>query len=332
MGDGLQPFSGGAAVSVRCGPRVYVVGAYVPNGGTYMAYHLGRLVQDEFGYAAVAVRLARETHADGVQSYDTIFPAVSVRQMEEDIRPDDLLIANPSFSAFNFGLRLQCRKLMYIQGFNTFSVLDMAFDRYVCASDFVHGVMAQTYCLRASVIPPFIEAAQFPPPPPWPDRPRNTVLVHQKGDAVLQKLLLDRVQSHSRSAAVHIRFEPLAPAPLPQADFVRRLGQHRYLLTLAVTEGFGLVPLEAMAMGVVVVGFDGYGGRQYMQSGFNCLVSGYPDVDAVARNLVTSMQREADAQLMAEQARFCAAEFNYARFRAAWIAELKSFLPAHSSR
>ena len=59
----------------------------------------------------------------------------------------------------------------------------------------------------------------------------------------------------------------LDPSPLPQTDFLARLGACRYLVSLSAAEGFGLVPLEAMAMGTTIIGFDGFGGREYMRSG-----------------------------------------------------------------
>ena len=48
-------------------------------------------------------------------------------------------------------------------------------------------------------------------------------------------------------------------------------------------QGFGLMPLEAMAMGCTVVGFDGYGGRDYMRPDINCCVVPYPDIDGSPR-------------------------------------------------
>jgi hypothetical protein len=306
--------------------RVYVVGAYIPNGGTYMAYQLGRLIQLDFGHTAIAVRVGNESPDSGTRSYDIVFPSVSVTEMEAAIRPDDLLIANPSFSALNFGLRLCCRKLMYLQGFNTFNLLDLAFDRYVCVSDFVSGVMSQTYGIRGSVIPAFIQAEQFPPLKSWEDRPQHVVLVHQKGEAALQKLLFERLKSIIAAHAAHIRFEILPSIATPHPEFVRQLGEYRHLVTLAAAEGFGLVPLEAMAMGTTVVGFDGYGGRQYMRPNANCLIAGYPDIEGVARHLIASTNHEADARKMAAAGRASAAAYSYERFRNAWIAELQAFM------
>jgi hypothetical protein len=255
-----------------------------------------------------------------------VLQAESVTEMEAAIQPEDILIANPSFSALNFGLRLSCRKLMYIQGFNTFNFLDLAFDRYVFVSNFVSGVMSQTYGIRGPVIPAFIQSEQFPMPKAWGARPKHVVLVHQKGEAVLQKLLFERLQSIVAVHAPHIHFEFLSSAATPHTEFVRKLGEYTHLVTLAVAEGFGLVPLEAMAMGTAVVGFDGYGGRQYMRPNENCLIAAYPDVAGVARHLIASMNNEVTAKKMADAGRASAATYSYERFQNAWTAELHAFM------
>ena len=244
--------------------RVYVVGGYLYNGGTFMAYHLALLIQNVFAYEAVAVTIGNESPADGVQHYETIIQSVTVSEMEQLIQPDDILIANPSFSSYNFGLRLNCRKLMYIQGFNTFQLLDMSFERYVCVSNFVHKVVNTTYGVNSSIIPAFIQPDKFSECAPWINRPEFTVLVHLKGVNDLPQLLYDKLKSIIEIHAPHIEFEPLSGKPLPHLEYVERLGRYRYFLTLAVAEGFGLIPVEAMAMGSLVVGFNGYGGKHYM--------------------------------------------------------------------
>jgi glycosyltransferase involved in cell wall biosynthesis len=48
------------------------------------------------------------------------------------------------------------------------------------------------------------------------------------------------------------------------ADILR---ESMIFLSFSTQEGFGLPPLEAMACGCVVVGYDGFGGREYFQRG-----------------------------------------------------------------
>src|SRR5689334_15799930 len=105
-------------------PRAFIVGACIPNGGTVMAYEAGRILQVGFGYDARSVTLNGEDWDHGRHSYAIEFPKLTIAEMEDTIAEDDILIANPSFSEFLFGLRLPGRKLCYVQGFSTFSLLD----------------------------------------------------------------------------------------------------------------------------------------------------------------------------------------------------------------
>src|SRR5215471_18297610 len=107
--------------------RVFVVGAYLPNGGTHMTYHLGRILHLDFGLAVAVVALGEERIENGIFNYAANFPTIGVTEMEQQIVNGDILVANPSFSSYFFGPRLPGRKLMYIQGFNTFALLDRYF-------------------------------------------------------------------------------------------------------------------------------------------------------------------------------------------------------------
>jgi hypothetical protein len=80
--------------------RAFVMGAYVPNGGTYMAYHLGKILHEEFGLTAFAVSVGGEKSDNGVQHYDLEMPSVSIDEMSATITDRDVLIINPSFSPF----------------------------------------------------------------------------------------------------------------------------------------------------------------------------------------------------------------------------------------
>lgn len=303
--------------------RVFVIGAYLPNGGTYMAYHLGRMLQLDFGWDAIAVTVDGEHREDSVQEYDVVFPTMTLDAMEEAITEHDILIANPSFSFLWFGPRLPGRKLMYIQHFNTFNILDAYFDHYVCVSDIVSRLVSTLYGLSAPTIPPFIELERRPDAPAWRDRPAGSILIHLKGDPALQQLLLDHLRRLVTRMAPEIRLDELLhDRPTSHLNLLRRLGEYRYLLSLSVAEGFGLVPLEAMAMGATVVGFDGFGGRDYMEPGANCLIVSYPDTEKVAHCLVTAVRDQALAERLAQAGRITAQRYSYARFRSAWREQL----------
>jgi glycosyltransferase involved in cell wall biosynthesis len=106
------------------------------------------------------------------------------------------------------------------------------------------------------------------------------------------------------------------------------LGERRFFVTLSATEGFGLPALEAMAMGATVVGFDGFGGRDYMKPGTNCMVRPFPDIEGVADAIRQLSADPRKAESMAEAGRNTAAEqrFTYEAFRTAWQRQFQSVL------
>jgi Glycosyl transferases group 1 len=306
--------------------QAFVVGAYLPNGGTHMAYHLGRILQRDFGIPTNAVRVAEESPDNGIHNYDLLMPIVSIEQMEKDIGADDILVANPSFSNYQFGMRLPGFKLCYVQHFNTFAVLDMKADRYVAVSKIVADFLRATYAIDTDVIPAFIELDHLPVAAPWDDRP-SAVLPYRKGlqdvwnpsYAILREIIARR--------APHIEFsEPLAAVGIPHAQLLARIGAVRHLLMLSAAEGFGLVPLEAMAMGTLVTGYDGFGGRDYMRPGENCAVAPYPDIELVAERLIEAVDNPERGRAMAMRGHETAQNYSYSAFRRAWISELEQSL------
>lgn len=309
--------------------RVFVVGAYLPNGGTYMAYHLGRILHLDFGFEVAAVGLGDERVENGIFDYDVNFPAISIAEMEQRIGDEDILLANPSFSNYFFGPRLPGRKLMYIQDFKTFALLDRYFNHYVCVSGFVARFIRTTYGLRAPVIPAFIELDRLPTAPAWRDRPAGSILIHLKGDSSFRSVALAKLREAVARRVPRADLDHILDQPaLPQAEFLARLGACRYLVSLSPAEGFGLVPLEAMALGTTVIGFDAFGGREYMRSGKNCLVTSYPDIEGVAERLVEALGAPAFAERLARAGRLTALQFGYQRFRAGWHDQFRRFLAA----
>ena len=322
----------------------YVVEGYVPNGGTYMAYHVARILHIDFGYDVRVVTVGPgvdQGHMHGLFSYDPVFPSISLGGCDDLIDEDDVLLCNPSFSMHNLGLRLRGRKLMYVQGFSTYSLLDRFFDHYVAVSGFVRGFLSQTYGIQAPVIPAFIPDNQFIPHGEavrdtvvtWDSRPPFSIEMNTKGDWSHQLLLLDRVRrelkSRDRDLEEIIDWDAIAGrtrSRLPRDQFLERVSSARYLLTLSVAEGFGLVPLEAMGMGTVVLGFDGYGGREYMVPGQNCAAAAYPDVSGLVDGMIHAMRDPAFAQRIAAAGVETASRYTYEAFRSAWVRELGVFL------
>ncbi len=307
--------------------RVFVIGAYLPNGGTLMAYHIGRILERDFGIRAIAVRLSSESFGDGIHAYDLQMPTVSVAEMEAQITPRDLLVVNPSFSSHQFGWRLPGTKISYVQDFKTFALLDRKIDHYIAVSDFVRDFLRTVYALDAPVIAPFIDLEAMPPSTSWSQRPVARVLPYRKGIAEVWDLSFARLRTIVRARAPNIEFdEPLPSSGIAHRELMAKLGERRFVLTLSAAEGFGLVPLEAMAMGATVIGYDGFSSRQYMRNGENCFVAPYPEIERVADMLVEAIASPARSEKLAQHGRETAQHYSYARFRRAWIDTLSRML------
>ena len=307
--------------------RVFVIGAYLPNGGTWMAYHLGRILERDFGIPAVAVTLGGESADNGVHEYDLRMPALPVAEMERQVTAQDLLLVNPSFSSYQFGWRLPGFKLSYVQDFKTYALLDRKFDHYVAVSDFVRDFLRTVYALDVPVIPPFIDTERLPECPPWEQRPRCEVLPYRKGMPEVWDVSFARVRELLAARAPHIVLaEPLPGSGVAQSELLARIGATRYLLMLSAAEGFGLVPLEAMALGTVVAGYDAFGGRHYMRNGANCLVAPYPEIERVVAALIAAVDAPESCAALLRNGRATAAQYSYAAFRTRWIEEFRRVL------
>jgi hypothetical protein len=305
--------------------RAFVVGAYMPNGGTHMAYHIGRILERDFGIRAIAVTVGEEHPDHGIHRYDLMMPRMSLANMENEIGPEDVLIANPSFSSHQFGLRLPGFKLCYVQGFSTYALLDLKFDHFVAVSQFVAGFL-RPFGLDPRVIPPFVDASATMARD-WAQRPANLVLPYRKGLPEIWEPSFARLRKIVATRAPEIDFaEPLAGSGFPHAEFLARIGAVRYLLMLSAAEGFGLVGLEAMAQGTLVCGYDGFGGRQYMRPEENCATAPYPDIELVAERLIAAVRDPQRAQALGQRGHETAKQYSYDAFRHAWVAELQRVL------
>jgi len=308
--------------------QVFVVEPYRPRGGSYMAYQVARIVHEDFGFRGVAVGDSRPDNR--LFDYPITLETTSFAEMEASISAEDILLANPFFSPRWFGFRCRGRKLMYVQGFTTFAILDCRFDHYVSVSEFVRRFISSTYAIETAVVPPFINTATFPAVPPWRDRPAGSILalINYKGNDYLEEILLRRIREIVVEHSPDLAIEPIPAGGIPHRELLETLAGYRYLLTLSAGEGFGLIPLEAMALGVTVVGFDAFGGRDYMRDGVNCAVASYPDVEGVAHRLAAVLGNSHYAESLAEAGRITgtSAEYTYERFRSDWREQITSFL------
>jgi glycosyltransferase involved in cell wall biosynthesis len=308
--------------------RVFVMAAYVPNGGTYMAYHLGKILHYDFGLSAIAVTVGGESAENGVHQYDLRMPSVSIAEMTQTITSNDILIINPSFSNYLFGWRIPGFKLSYVQGFTTYSILDKKFDHFVTVSEFVRKHLEAVYDIKSRVIPAFINLNNLPTAPQWEDRPPNVVLPYRKGIDDIWTLSYERLLSILRERAPYVEFqEPIFGSTwMPQQELLSRVGRVRYTLFLSAAEGLPLVPLEAMAMETIVIGYDGFGGRHYMRPGINCAVAAYPEIERVAEMLIEAVSSPERAAIMVRKGKETASEYSYEAFRANWIDEFSKIL------
>ncbi len=304
-------------------PVVYVAGGYFPRGGTYIAYHLGRIVAERFDHECRVVALDGEGPDHGRWDYPDAFPVVSLEEMEIEITESDLLIASPSFSKHQFGLRLPGRKLMYVQGFGRLLELDGFFDGYVCTSDFLRDLLRAVFGIDAPVIPPFVHLDSIPEGPEWSERPAERVLVVTKSTG---PELLARTKELMRRDHPRVRHQLSRVKPMAHAALMQRMAEHRYFLSLSPREGFGMMQVEAMAAGCAVVGFHGGGGAQFMRPGENCEAVAFPALEELCDRLARVLTDAKYADRIAARGRETAREFGLAAFEARWTDFLESFL------
>jgi len=86
-----------------------------------------------------------------------------------------------------------------------------------------------------------------------------------------------------------------------ERDVARVLGDSKIFLSFSEQEGFGLPPAEAMACGCVVVGYHGFGGREFFNEEY-CYPVPEGDVIAFARTVERAIRDSsaAPAQFMAK--------------------------------
>ena len=306
--------------------RVFVVGAHRPDGGTYMAYQIGKLVCENWGHEFVSVEVSPEEGNHSVWAYEYGSCKVTMEEMMQQASRSDVLICNPSFSSFMWGLSFPGRKLMYVQDMKTYAILDGFFDKYVAVSPFVGEFLRRTYGMAVPVVDPFIHHDHLPDQAPaWKDRPERSMVVGLKahGDR-----FLDHFNAVMKSDYPDLDYSTtIIPPRTPQQDFMKIVCGHRYFLWLSAVEGFGLPPLEAMMCGAAVAGFHGGGGNSYFRSGWkqNALVCGYPDFRRLAALFAKLLTDDGLAEKLSRNGRKTASGYTYKKFKNAWIKELASF-------
>lgn len=303
--------------------RVYVFEGYFPRGGTYMAYHLGRICFQYFGKQVYMVGSSKKE--GNYFTYDYNFPTISQADFLTEVKPNDLLICNPSFSHNLFGLKLDCKKLMYVQGTSTFEVLDIFFDYYISASTFVQDYLENYYKIKSHVINPFINLTTFNQGLPWNQRSDQILVLDFKQQTVplLNKLLKDLSEIYPNSKKDFKMIKGLS-----QEELAINFGKHKFYLNLSPIEGFGLPGLEAMASGCCVLGLDSMGGLDYFKNNENAMVVPYSEFHRLV-HIIESIGGRED-QRMAEHAIESSKSFSREVFDKNWSDYLASILNTES--
>jgi hypothetical protein len=287
-----------------------------------MAYHVGRIAGRQLGRDCRIVSLGIDGGPPRWE-YPERFDVVDRAAMESAIGEEDVLIVNPTFSPQAFGPRLPGTKIMYVQGYTPYRVLDGFCDHYVCVSDFVRRYVEVTYGFAPPVIPPFVHLDRIPAAQPWRERPPGRVLVYGKD---MFDVLLALFSTRLRALHPELDCELVPATAGSSEEWLRRYGEFRYFLTLSPAEGFGLAPLEAMASGCTVVGFDANGSTEYMRDGANCRAVRYPRIDEAVEALAAALADDDASERLAAAGREDALGFGYAAFEARWGAHLDAVL------
>jgi hypothetical protein len=315
--------------------RVFVAQAYLAYGGTYMAYHLGRILQLGFGLKCYACSHKAET-ADlaqrvGIYPYDLSMPSIPMSDIGRYATCADILIACDIGSEFLLGWKFPGIKIGYVQSLQPTYMIDMRFDHYISASNIIADYLKSACNIYTNTIPPFVNHEMLPASPEWLDRPANVISSYRKatkGRTELWDLSFKIIHKLVSDTIPGIVFEdPLFNESREiQSDLLARIARARYLLMLTEMEGFGLIPLEAMALGTIPIGYDGFGGGHYMRPWVNCAVVPCAKAEQAAESIIRLIRNEHAGQAMSDRARLTAKCFDYKSFEAAWTSLFSNLL------
>jgi len=312
--------------SITDTPKVYIVGAYGQVGASIMSYHLALLIHQHFHFECIIIKNHKnEICQNNIIDHPVEFSSITFEQLEQTISENDYLISNPKNSHRFLGARLPGKKLMYVQSYTTFDLLDGFFDDYVSVSSFVSRYIKRTYGIKSKKIPPFTHENLIPKPLiPWSARPEGKILLMGKKhqDAILN--LLEKIlQQHYPKA--NYEFVKIIRGSLSQKKLIQTMGKYRYFLQLSTCEGFGLTPLEAMASGCTVLGFHGGGGLDYLKPGYNCNSVAYPNINDLCKRTAEMLINTKKAEKIASRGVNSIKKYSYQQYEKKWKKHLASF-------
>jgi glycosyltransferase involved in cell wall biosynthesis len=224
--------------------------------------------------------------------------------------------------------RTQAKKVLFCQAqyYALFNAIppegyrDLGFVRVACQSDIAKGFLERVlHFYDVAVLPCFVDRELF--------RPRGNAMQI----AVIPKKLPR--EAAAINAVFRLKYPELTSIPWmvienkSERDIAEIFGRSAVVLSLPFLESFGLVPLEAMASGAIVVGFHGYGGQEYatQENGFWFAPDHIEEVaDALCRVVQGLNVRDAAMLKMKERGLATAARYSKDRARA----ELRAFYGA----
>jgi len=305
--------------------KVFVFNGYGDTGGAFLLYNVGRICHENFGSPVYIVYERKTKRKQGGWHprfhYKMAFPSISLDEMKQIADAEDVFLCNPAHSTKWFGATLAMKKVMYMQGINTYPVLDIFFDHYVSVSRFVRDHVENVFNVQSQVISPFINHEVFQNKIPWQERSSDILILNYKGYAAIHfGQLLKKFKATHPSELPKFK---LIDEPLTQKALAERYNHQKYFLTLNPIEGFGLPPLEAMACGCAVIGFDSMGGRDYFESGRNSLIVPYGDFESLIDVLRFIHHHPDMGKDLAKRAGTTAKRFSYKNFESEWVDYLK---------
>jgi hypothetical protein len=169
----------------------------------------------------------------------------------------------------------------------------------ICVSEEVEQALRATGRVNGPLltIPNALDWSGLPEAPPWSERPVDVCIAAVKRPAIGRRLAAELGPAW--------RVEVLQGEKLPREVFLRHLAQARIVVCLPHDEeGFFLPPLEAMAVGALVVCPDCGGNRSFCLPGVNCFrPANTPEAILAATREALSLGPTSIERLLAEAAK-----------------------------
>lgn len=284
-----------------------------------MAYEVAQIVARLIDGSVVVCDEQTAAASDNFTYSGTATFSTTAEFLEEHTA-DDLLVINPSFQAPLYSLKTRCRTISYVQGYKTFWHLDPCLDLYVSASRFIADCIRVNDRKETRVIHPFLPG---PLPPPSLAFAEKTHLgcVNQKGNVGMSQAIGKMMREQSR------RYPELdAQTEGDRTTLLEQYARSSIFFTGVVADGFGLMPLEAMHHGCIVVGLDAHGSADYLRYGENSFCLNFERFRELPGLLDEIAGRLDTLQSISDEGRRTAAGFTYEKFEARWTEVLREFL------